>query len=73
VDSAPTTGTRWDGDLTQSSLYSAVAKPISNVGFFLDVDSAPTTGTRWDGDLTQSSLYSAVAKPISNVGFVEEV
>ena len=73
MDSAPTTGTRWDGDLTQSSLYGAVAKPISSTGYVLDVDSAPTTGTRWDGDLTQSSLYGAVAKPISNIGFVEEV
>jgi predicted secreted protein len=64
----------WMGvNLTQSSLYSAVAKPISNVGFVLDVDSAPTTGTRWDGDLTQSSLYSAVAKPISSTSFVLDV
>ena len=48
VDSAPVTGTRWDGTL---STQGRVASPTTS-GYVLDVDDAPVTGTRWDGSLS---------------------
>ena len=65
LDSAPVTGTRWDGTLSEQG---RVASPTTS-GYVLDVDDAPVTGTRWDGSLSEQGR---VASPTTSGYVIEE-